>query len=163
MALKIDLPRTNEGPRRYLDSNIKVVKALFIPVFGEEGPGLNENPDEDGAIGIDEVGNFVYYFGGEWKTAGGNSGLVRIDLGFTDLAGSITIDYTALSANIREPILEFWNTEEISEGVIKETNINGVQIVKTRTEGIITEIFLDGIFGTGFIRVLPAPILAPPM
>lgn len=156
VTVKPQYERTKEQGVIITDFDFKAINSCGLPTITDD----NIAEQEDGCVGIYE-GDPVYFKGGEMLPFGTGPELIRIDLDFADLTGSITIDYTTLSANIPEPILEFWNTEEITEGVIKETNINDVKIVKTRTEGVITEIFLDGIFGTGFIRVLPAPTTVP--
>ena len=153
--------RTPESNQRLVDFDVEIRNSFKLPVITED----NQDSQEENCFGFKD-GVLVYVtldddLNPVYNLVGGGSDVVRIDLDFTDLGGSITIDYTTLTANIPEPVLEFWNTEEISSGVIKETNIHGVSITKTRTDGVITEIVLDGIFGTGFIRILPAPSSTP--
>jgi hypothetical protein len=63
---KVDYERTPDGYQRILDGNLKVEKALFIPVF-TGSPDLNGNPNEPGAIGLDSSFHLVVYNGTSWS------------------------------------------------------------------------------------------------
>lgn len=63
---KVDYERTPDGFQRIMDANLKVEKALFIPVF-TGAPTLNNNTDEAGAIAINSGGQLIFYHGGIWN------------------------------------------------------------------------------------------------
>jgi hypothetical protein len=72
--IKIDYERTPDGFQRILDSNLKVVKALYIPVLNDP-PDLNNNTDEPGAIGLlNDLSAMVFYDGSSWNQLGLPSG-----------------------------------------------------------------------------------------
>jgi hypothetical protein len=82
---KVDYERTPDGYQRILDGNLKIEKALFIPVF-TGSPDLNDNTDEAGAIGINTDLVMIFYDGSAWQTVALNSALSA------EIAARITAD-----------------------------------------------------------------------
>ncbi len=65
---KTNFTRTKDTPHRVNDANLKVTKALAVPVF-TGAPGLNDNPDEPGYIGMKD-GVLKSYNGTTWDSVG---------------------------------------------------------------------------------------------
>lgn len=67
---KIDYERTPDGYQRILDANLKIEKALVIPVFTGT-PSINDNPNEKGYIGLNSSNQLIVYDGTNWNVVNG--------------------------------------------------------------------------------------------
>ncbi len=90
---KIDYQRSIDSNFRIIDANFKAGEALYIPVFTGD-PTINDNPDEDGAIGMKDDA-LVYYSSGTWKSL--NDLYPRFDGGYSDPAWISSLAWTKIA------------------------------------------------------------------